>query len=322
ATTPAMMGAAAAATSTEDNWRSQLGFLHEGTTNPLATALGGDRQPPIAPWMRDMQAPKLIAFPLGLLPPAPWIPHVVPLQILRIGDLVLVAIPAEVTIVAGLRLRSVVADALRVDIDNVLIQGYSNAYTQYVTTPEEYDSQQYEGGETQYGRWTLSAYMQEFHALAAAMASGTAPGRGPAPLDKSGFQPDLVAPIPPDRPVTGHSFGDVVTAPRSRYRPGQVAAVEFVGAHPNNNLRTGDTYLEVQRKTATGWRTVADDNDWETELHWRRPPGDSDASVIRVEWTIPAATSGRFRIRYRGDSRGADGRTRPIDAVSSGFVVG
>ncbi len=322
ATTPAMMGAAGAATSTEDNWRSQLGFLQEGATNPVVAAFGGDKHPPVSPWMRDMQAPKLIAFPLGLLPPAPWIPHVVPLQLLRIGELVLVAIPAEVTIVAGLRLRTVVADALRVSVDNVLIQGYSNAYTQYVTTPEEYDSQQYEGGETQYGRWTLSAYQQEFHSLAAAMASGTPPGRGPAPLDKSGFQPDLLPPPPPDQPMAGHAYGDVLAAPEPRYRTGKVAAVEFVGAHPNNDFHTEGTYLEVQRRTATGWATVADDNDWDTTLRWRRPAGQNDASIVRIEWTIPARTVGRFRIRYRGDARGADGSTRPIHGVSPGFVVG
>ncbi|MEE3850779.1 neutral/alkaline ceramidase [Gordonia sp. LSe1-13] len=322
ATTPAMMGAAAAATSTEDNWRSQLGFLQEGTTNPVVTALGGDRHPPVSPWMRDMQAPKLIAFPLGLLPPSPWIPHVVPLQVLRIGELVLVAVPAEVTIVAGLRLRTVVADALRVDPESVLVQGYSNAFTQYVTTPEEYDSQQYEGGATMFGRWTLSAYMQEFHALASAMAKGSAPGRGPAPLDKSGFQPDLLPPVPADRPLAGYTYGDVLSAPRARYRAGQVAAVEFVGAHPNNDFRTGGTYLEVQRRTPTGWETVADDNDWETVLHWRRPPDQGDASVIRIEWTIPERTSGRFRIRYLGDSRAADGAVRAIVGVSPAFAVG
>ncbi|MYR06010.1 alkaline ceramidase [Gordonia sp. SID5947] len=321
ATTPAMMGAAAAATSTEDNWKSQLPFLKEGMTNPLVSAFGGDRRPPVSPWIRDLQAPKLILFPLGIMPPAPWIPQVVPLQILRIGELVLVAVPAEVTIVAGLRLRTVVADALRIDRDNVLVQGYSNSYTQYVTTPEEYDAQQYEGGETQYGRWTLSAYMQEFHTLAAAMASGTSLGRGPAPLNKSGFQPDLQPPVPPDRPVSGHVYGELLTQPAGRYRPGQVAVAEFVGAHPNNKLRTGGTYLEVQRRDGTSWTTVATDNDWETELHWRRPPDQNQASVIRIEWTIPPGTSGRHRIRYLGDRRAANGSTRSFRGTSKDFTV-
>ncbi|MGC4964115.1 neutral/alkaline ceramidase [Gordonia sp. DT101] len=321
ATTPAMMGAAAAATSTEDNWKSQLPFLKEGTTNPLVSAFGGDRRPPVSPWIRDMQAPKLILFPLGIMPPAPWIPQVVPLQILRIGELVLVAVPAEVTIIAGLRLRTVVADALRTDPDNVLVQGYSNSYTQYVTTPEEYDAQQYEGGETQFGRWTLSAYMQEFHALAAAMASGSPLGRGPAPLNKSGFQPDLLPPVPPDRPVAGRAYGDLLTRPAGRYRPGRTAVVEFVGAHPNNRLRTGGTYLEVQRRDGMSWTTVATDNDWETEFHWRRPAGETQASVVRIVWTIPSSTSGRFRIRYHGDSRADNGSTRSFSGTSTEFTV-
>lgn len=320
-TTPAMMGAGAVATSTEDNYYSQVPFLQEGTTDPIVTAFGGDHRPPISPWMADMQAPKLIMFPLGLMPPAPWIPQIVPLQIMRIGELVLVAVPAEVTIVGGLRLRTVVGDALRVSADNVLVQGYSNAYTQYVTTPEEYDSQQYEGGETQFGRWTLSAYMQEFHALASALATREPLGRGPAPLDKSGFQPDLLPPVPADSPVPGRHYGDVLTGPKSRYRPGQVAAVEFVGAHPNNDFHTGGTYLEVQRTDGNDRRTVADDHDWETELHWRRPPGSADASIIRIEWTIPAHTAGRFRIVYHGDHRGTDGSVTAFRGMSPEFDV-
>ncbi|WP_238419019.1 neutral/alkaline ceramidase [Gordonia sp. 'Campus'] len=321
-TTPAMMGAGAAATSTEDNYEQPLPFLVEGMTNPLVTALGGDRPPPVAPWMRDMQAPKLIAFPLGLLPPSGWIPSVVPLQILRIGELVLVGVPAEVTVVAGLRLRRVVADELRTDIDNVLVQGYSNAFTQYVTTPEEYDLQQYEGGETMFGRFTLAAYMQEFAGLAAAMASGRRLGRGPAPVDKSRLQPDLLPPVPPDRPMAGRRYGDVLRQPRESCRPGSTVTVEFVGAHPNNDFRHGRTYLEIQRRTAGGWTTVADDNDWSTEFRWARPAGSPDASRITVIWRPPAGTAGVHRVRYFGDSRTADGQLRPVIGTSRTFRVG
>lgn len=266
-TTPAMMGAAAAATSTEDNTRSQLSFLQEGLKNPLVRRFGAKSEPSIAPWIRDMQSPKLVLFPLGLLPPSPWVPHVVPLQIMRIGQLVLVAVPAESTIVAGLRLRAVVADALRVSVD-VLVQGYSNAYTQYVTTPEEYDAQQYEGGETMYGRYTLPAYLQEFHELGSAMRSGRDLGRGPAPLDKSGFQPDLLPPVPIGRPVAGRRFGQVLTAPKAAYRPGQTATARL-WAYPASDLHTGGTYLDVQKADGDSWTTIADD--WSTTLRWSRP---------------------------------------------------
>ncbi|MDS1116459.1 neutral/alkaline ceramidase [Gordonia westfalica] len=320
-TTPAMMGAAAAATSSEDNYEQPLPLLVEGMSNPLFAALGGDRKPPIAPWMRDMQAPKLILFPLGLMPPSGWIPSVVPLQIMRIGELVLVAVPAEVTVVAGLRLRRVVADELRVDIDNVLVQGYSNSYTQYVTTPEEYDLQQYEGGETQYGRYTLPAYMQEFAKLAGAMASGRSLGPGPAPVDKSGLQPDLLPPVPADRPTAGHTYGDVLRQPHDSYGVGQTVRVEFVGAHPNNDFRHGGTYLEVQRREGGTWRTVADDNDWSTEFRWARPPGSLDTSRITISWRPGAGTSGTYRVRYLGNSRDGSGRIRPISGTSRTFEV-
>ncbi|MGW5319609.1 neutral/alkaline ceramidase [Nocardia thailandica] len=317
-TGPAMMGAAGAATSTEDNWRSQLGFLREGTTNPFVAAVGG-LDAPVAQWMRDVQAPKLIAAPLGLLPAGPWVPQIVPIQILRIGELVLAAAPAEFTVVAGLRVRRVVARALGTAVENVLLQGYSNGYTQYVTTPEEYDAQQYEGGETLFGRWTLSAYLQEFDRLARALAAGGDLGRGPAPLDKSGFQPDLVPPIPADEPPAGHAFGEVLGEPPASCRPGETVVATFAGAHPHNDLRHGGTYLEVQRREGPDWRTVHDDNDWCTEFRWARTG--TAASTVTLSWTVPEGTEGTFRLVYSGDRRDAAGGRFPIGGATTEFAV-
>ncbi len=65
-------------------------------------------------WAVAIQAPKFDLFPLGYLPPRPWIQQVLPIQLIRIGDLVLACGPAEFTIVAGLRIRRIVADALHV----------------------------------------------------------------------------------------------------------------------------------------------------------------------------------------------------------------
>ncbi|MBF6327754.1 neutral/alkaline ceramidase [Nocardia transvalensis] len=322
-TTPAMMGASAAAASSEDNWKTQLPFLFEGQQNPVVAALGGVNAP-IEQWMRDVQAPKLIVAPLGIMPPRPWVPLVVPIQILRIGELVLACGPAEYTVVSGLRIRRVVARALGVPLENVLMQGYANGYCGYVATPEEYVSQQYEGGETLYGRWTLSAYMQEFDRLARAVAARIDPGRGPAPLDwTAGPQPNLLPPVPPDVPVAGHRFGDVITAPAADYRAGQTVSVVFAGAHPNNDFHTGGTYFEVQRTEGGTWRRVFDDNDWCTELHWSRPDGQPAASLIGIDWTIPEGTeSGRYRIEYSGDSRDGAGAVTRFTGTSPEFGVG
>ncbi|MEV0509187.1 neutral/alkaline ceramidase [Nocardia tengchongensis] len=322
-TTPAMMGASAMATSSEDNSRSQLAFLYEGEQNPLGPALGGV-DAPIEQWIRDAQAPKLIGVPLGIMPPRPWNPQILAIQIMRIGDLVLAAGPAEYTIVAGLRIRRIVARALGVPVENVLMQGYSNGYSGYVVTPEEYVSQQYEGGETLYGRWTLPAYMQEFDHLARAVAARAALGRGPAPLDwTSGPQPSALPALPPDVPVLGRQFGDTITQPQPAYQPGQTVTIEFAGAHPNNDFHTGGTYFEIQRTTGGSWAGEFDDNDWCTEMHWSRPAGQPAASVIRIQWTIPDAIGpGRYRIRYSGDARDLSGATTPITGLSPEFDVG
>ncbi|AHH18474.1 ceramidase [Nocardia nova SH22a] len=318
-TTAAMMGASAMAASSEDNTRSQLAFLYEGQRNPVVEALGGV-DAPIEQWMRDAQAPKLIGAPLGILGPRPWNPQILAIQIMRIGDLVLASGPAEYTVVSGLRIRRVVARALNIPVENVLMQGYANGYSGYVTTPEEYLSQQYEGGETLYGRWTLSAYMQEFDRLARALAARVDLGRGPAPLDwTSGPQPSLLPPVPPDVPVLGRRFGDVLTAPHPRYQHGQTVTVEFCGTHPDNDFRTGGTYFEIQQ--GDGGR-VFDDNDWCTELHWSRPDGQPAASIIRIHWTIPDTMGpGRYRIRYSGTCRDATGALSTFTTRSPEFDI-
>lgn len=321
-TTPAVMGASAMATSSEDNWRSQLSFLYEGQQNPLVQALGGV-DAPIEQWMRDAQAPKLVGVPLGVLGPRSWNPQILAIQIMRLGDLVLACVPAEFTVVSGLRLRRIVARALGIPVDNVLLQGYANGYSGYVTTPEEYTSQQYEGGETLYGRWTLSAYLQEFDALARALAARVSLGRGPAPLDwTSGIQPSLLPPVPSDVPIIGRSFGDLLTAPQPSYTSGQALEVTFAGAHPNNDLHTGGTYFEIQRAQGDDWPAAFDDNDWCTELHWSRPDGQPAASIVTIRWTIPdTAPAGRYRIQYNGDSRDLSGATTPFTAISPNFDI-
>jgi hypothetical protein len=72
------------------------------------------------------------------------VPHVLPLQILQIGNIFVLGVPAEFTSMAGMILRENVRKFLEENnVENpvVTIAGLSNAYSQYVTTPLEYDSQ-------------------------------------------------------------------------------------------------------------------------------------------------------------------------------------
>ncbi|MEM9261892.1 MAG: neutral/alkaline non-lysosomal ceramidase N-terminal domain-containing protein, partial [Bacteroidota bacterium] len=52
--------------------------------------------------------------------------------------------------------------------------GYANHYSQYVSTPEEYDAQHYEGASTLFGRNTLTEYLKIYEDLAKAIQRGTA----------------------------------------------------------------------------------------------------------------------------------------------------
>ena len=105
---------------------------------------------------------------------APWTPEVLPLQIIIIGELAIAAIPAEITTVAGWRLRDTIHSVLKQrGINKVILAPYANAYSGYITTYEEYQHQAYEGGHTVFGEWTLAAYQTKFKELALQMLKKT-----------------------------------------------------------------------------------------------------------------------------------------------------
>lgn len=95
-----------------------------------------------------------------------WTPSVLPVQLLAIGDLVIAALPTEPSTVAGRRIRASMGSALgnKAPLD-VIVNGYANAYAQYLTTPEEYREQHYEAGCTLFGPWTLGAFQAELASL-------------------------------------------------------------------------------------------------------------------------------------------------------------
>jgi neutral ceramidase len=92
---------------------------------------------------------------------------VVPVHLMRIGNLCLVGLPGEITTIAGLRLEQDVLKTLGPHgVQHVVIASYANAYIGYVTTPEEYTAQTYEGGHTLFGPWALPGFITAFRELA------------------------------------------------------------------------------------------------------------------------------------------------------------
>ena len=95
-------------------------------------------------WTEHYPKPILLVPSKGK--PDPFVPDVVELQIIRIGQLAIIGQPGEITTMAGRRLRDIVKNTLNSDGTNntVVIAALSNEYTDYLATPEEYDVQDYE----------------------------------------------------------------------------------------------------------------------------------------------------------------------------------
>ncbi|KAK6131396.1 hypothetical protein DH2020_034881 [Rehmannia glutinosa] len=138
----------------------------------------------------DCQKPKTVLLDTGeMFWPYDWAPAILPIQILRLGKLVILSVPGEFTTMAGRRLREAVKETLISygngefnDDIQIVIAGLTNTYSQYVATFEEYEQQRYEAASTLYGPHTLSAYIQEFKKLAQALARGDKNvGRGANP---------------------------------------------------------------------------------------------------------------------------------------------
>jgi neutral ceramidase len=87
-----------------------------------------------------------------LVPPTSF-PSVLPVQVLRIGPTVLIGLPFEVTVESGRRVEAAVHEAIGpgTGVERVAVSSLANEQFCYLTTPEEYSLQRYEGGNTLYG---------------------------------------------------------------------------------------------------------------------------------------------------------------------------
>ncbi len=252
-----------------------------------------------------------------------------PFQIHRIGDLAIITLPAEVTTMSGRRIKKQLKKALP-EITNVVINSTSNCDLRYLTTREEYAAQQYEGGATLMGPYSLNAFLQIVSELAATFKPGAAVPSYAVSYQtfKDGLEEYAVLKIAgnvvfDDAPV-GKKFGSVRTQPEDSYKKGSTASAVFWGAHPNNNLtvKSHESFLVVERKnTAGSWEPVARDWDPCTRYIWKR--NSVAFSLVTIEWDIPAGTaSGIYRIRHIGQRKSKwTGKIYRYEGVTEEFLV-
>lgn len=111
------------------------------------------------------------------------VPDAVPVMVVRVRDRIIASMPAEPTVEVGRRIHEAVLSAAgTAGIKRVIVAGYANEYLSYLTTPEEYDRQHYEGGSTLYGPFASVLLTEQLGELAGRMARGE-PAQAPFPFD-------------------------------------------------------------------------------------------------------------------------------------------
>ena len=297
-------------------WSVVSGFLREPSEEQIAC----HHSKPILLDVGEIENPYL------------WTPNIVDIQLLRVGQLIIIVSPGEATTMAGRRWKEAihsgaVTSALTAGKDPIVVLGGpANSYTHYIATEEEYGIQRYEGASTLYGPHTLNAHINLTTSYLPYLdsSSTSSPPRGPEPPIYINQSLSFITGVAFDRTPFFKSFGDVLSDVKSFYSPGSTASVKFVGANPRNDLRLDDTYAAVEKIDGSGrWVQVRNDDDWSLIFRWRRTNSVLATSEVEITWEIEDnAKRGQYRIRYFGASKTPiSGTIKQFEGISSTFGV-
>lgn len=292
--------------------------------------------------------------------PYDWTPNIVDVQLFRVGQLYIIVSPGEATTMAGRRWRDAVQSSAASMMEDsnpspqpiAVLGGPANTYTHYITTPEEYSVQRYEGASTLYGPWTLDAYINltltYLPRLASASTNWPHLGNGPEPPIFVNKSLSFITPVIVDEPGFFKSFGDVVQDVRSSssYHPGDTISATFRGANPRNNFRLEGTFAAVEKFDADSgvWQQIRDDDDWSLVYEWKRTSTVLGTSEVTISWETRWETGGwrgaegaskghtdllvrdwnlqgTYRLRYYGDAKALGGSIVPFEGTSGEFMI-
>lgn len=285
---------------------------------------------------KDCQQLKPILLNVGeLSTPYAWTPNIVDMQMLRVGQFVIIVSPSEATTMSGRRWRKAVKLAMTPFLTDaepmVVLGGPANTYAHYVATPEEYGIQRYEGASTLFGPHTLDAYINLTVSAAQYLAPGatTKPSPGPTPPDNRNASLSFITGVVQDNSPPGKPFGSLVTQPAGTVNRGQKVSATFVGANPRNNLRLEGTYAAVEMLNPDGktWTQVRNDYDWSLVYSWARTNWLMGYSEVTVSWETGAgieaqtAQPGTYRFKYYGDSKSLLGEVKAFEGTSNSFLL-
>ena len=334
-TCPAALGYSFAAGTTDGPGAFDFKQNNTGSpnANPVWSVVSGFLRTP-SPEQNACHQPKPILLDVGEINnPYLWTPNIVDVQLLRVGQLIVIVSPGEATTMAGRRWReSIYKSATDLSLTGsvepiVVLGGPANSYTHYIATEEEYFIQRYEGASTLYGPHTLNAHINltTRYLPYLADASTKVPGTGPVPPIHTNKSLSFIRGVVYDRAPFFKSFGDVLSDVNAIYHLGGDTVVQatFVGANPRNDLRLEDTYVAVEQYIDHVWTRVRDDSDWDLIFRWKRASTVLGTSEVKVEWELGEdVRAGKYRIRYWGASKTpVTGSIVQFEGQSGTFIV-
>ena len=346
ATCPAALGFSFAAGTTDGP--GQFDFTQNTSgpadTNPLwYVARAFIHQP--SEEQKACQAAKNVLLDVGsITKPYPWDPNIVDIQLLRVGQLLIIVSTSEATTMSGRRWKGMVAnsakDILSLPNPLVVLGAPSNSYAHYVSTEEEYGVQRYEGASTLYGPNTLAAYINLTLTYLPYLGDSSQVSRlpaipsGPSPPVNTNVSLSFIPSVVYDSAPFGKSFGEAISSPEDIvYRPGDMVQTSFVGANPRNDLHLESTFAAVEwHNPETGaWEVVRTDKDWNLLYRWERTNTILAHSEVTVLWQIEddyysfgnprPLENGTYRMHYYGDSKSISSNIKPFEGIGGSFRV-
>ncbi len=278
----------------------------------------------------EVQAEKVVCLAVGKL-----MQKAQPLQIIRMGSVAIVGVPFELTFEQANRTRTVLENTLAADgVTKVIIATHANAYSQYVTTREEYAAQHYEGATCLFGPWSGAALTQELDKLAQGIVSGQKADKGAALMQETPFELLYTTAAMTEPVIDRSGYGEVKDdVSKAAYESGEWVMASFKGVNPrhvsllmidDSELVEGYTYIEVQKKSGDEWVTVMTDTDPYTTF--RCTSSGINNWTATVGWLLKGDNydSGTYRLVYNGIAKRLDGvkmTYEPFSAASSEFEV-
>lgn len=335
ATCPAALGYSFAAGTTDGPGAFDFKQNNSGSpnANPIWTVVRGFLREP-SELQKLCHSPKPILLDVGEIEnPYLWTPNIVDIQLLRVGQLLIIVSPGEATTMAGRRWKEAIAssaslESLTAEDPIVVLGGPANSYTHYIATEEEYKIQRYEGASTLYGPHTLNAYINltaRYLPYLSSYPPTLSLPPGPPPPNNIDRSLSFIRGVVFDRAPFFKSFGDVISDVDTICYRGQTVSVTFIGANPRNDLRLEQTYASVEKKDENNrWRSVRDDADWSLLFEWKRINSVLGTSEVKITWEIEPdlQVGGVYRIKYFGASKTPfTGRIVQFEGVSESFSV-